>query len=57
MKYNEFLAKMSQFAQGFTLRDEIGLIDSTLLQDIPEAKFFDEFSNMFGAEIEQGQSF
>jgi hypothetical protein len=52
MKYNEFLAKMSQFAQGFTLRDEIGLIDSTLLQDIPEAKFFDEFSNMFGAEIE-----
>jgi hypothetical protein len=34
------------------LRQDIEAIDSDLFNDIPQAPFFDEFSTMFGAEIE-----
>ncbi len=54
MKYKSFVSKMGQFAQGFTMKDDIDSIDSSLLEDIPKASFYDEFSNIFAAEIEQG---
>ena len=57
MKYKDFINKMGQFSQGFTMKYDLESIDSSLLKDLPSASFFDEFSNMFAAEIEQGQSF
>ena len=57
MKYKDFISKMGQFSQGFTMKYDLESIDSSLLEDLPSASFFDEFSNMFAAEIEQGQSF
>ena len=39
------------------MKHDIEALDIDLLNDIPKAPFFDEFSTMFGAEVEQGQSF
>jgi hypothetical protein len=39
------------------MKSDIENIDPDLLNDIPKAPFFDDFSTMFGAEVEQGQSF
>lgn len=48
---------MSKAAQGMTIRDEIEEIDPSLMEDIPFGGFLEEITDMFGAEIEQGQTF
>jgi hypothetical protein len=45
---------MGKAAQGMTVREEIDQIDSTLMEDIPFRTLLDEFTDIVGAEIEQG---
>jgi len=48
---------MSKTAQGFTIKQHVSEIDETLMQDLPLADFIEEFSDLYAAEIEQGQTF
>jgi hypothetical protein len=47
MKYKNFISKMSNYAQGFTMRQEIGDIDASLLKDLPLPEFLNDFTEMF----------
>ena len=54
IQYRKFIRQMSKSAQGFTIKDSIPDIDSSLMNDLPMADFLEEFSDLLGAEIEQG---
>jgi len=34
------------------MKYDVESIDNTLMEDLPKAPFYDEFSNMFAADIE-----
>jgi hypothetical protein len=45
---------MSKSAQGFTIKDDIFMIDKEILNDLPIVDFIEEFSDLLAVDFEQG---